>query len=1298
MKHIRPTAIMLSGLLCLAEISCAQILGDPIYYFDFANGIPADWQNFSAGGISQWEYRGPGTTPGSAVGSRGSCSAGSVPIASLTQPNGFVIFDSNYWDDDDNECGGLGTGQHPAPHNASLTTGTLNFTGYTTLVLTFQQQFKHYITTTKVQLSNDNGNTWSDIMTNTGAFSAAGEWKTINISAAAANQNDVKIRFLFTGTYYWWLLDDIAIYSPNPNDLMLTEPRYTLFGVPGQALEYMADLPYDQYPSVMIPPFKFSGRATNIGGNSQTQCNLNVQVKKGTTTYYNSTSPNSTISAGANNVIQLATSFINPVITGDYLVTYNLDQLQTDDNVTDNLDTLDYSISPYAYARDEGPMEDVFVPSTLYQGQVTQVGNVFQARAGNLRCQSLGVALGTGTAIGSQVYGVIYKHDLQTVLATSLPYTVNVADLNTPGEEKMVTLYFENPLLLTLDSMYVAMVSNTSGDQNLRVARSGSAITESSFVKYPQSNGLFFLLKSPIVRMNIFNASTTGGCTDPAAMNYQPAANLNDGSCDYPGCTNAGADNYNPAANWDDGSCALYGCTLPEADNYDPLATVDNGTCVLSGCTNPNADNYVPGANNEDGSCIFSGCTESGAANYDPGANVNDGSCLYPGCTDTGADNYDPEANTDNGSCQYFGCTQPNADNYDPTANADDGTCIISGCTDPDADNYDNSANNDDGSCVYLGCTDPQAANYDAAATVEDGSCLYPGCTDSLANNFDAGANADDGSCLYSFAMFTLNADTVCVPATVVVSNQTDYSGEGQCVLSDNAGNQFSACAETYTLAYEEPGTYIITLAYVQSTEMSLYTDTVVVVPLPAAPVLAYDAGPPAQVLADDAAAGTFAWWVDGVLVATTETAALVISDNGLVDNGYYRLHYTNLLGCAAWSDSLLVLEPQFYAVEDSLCQGGVFTFINQTDPVGGANCSWLSGGTLSCEPGANLLDAAEPGSFSIGLQYSVGEQVFGPVFTTAVVLPVPSPPALAYDAGPPAQVFTGDYTDGTFAWWLDGMPIATSDTAALAISDNGLVDNGYYRLHYTNTFGCEAWSDSLVVLEPQFFVVQDSLCQGGVFAFINQTDPVEGAQCAWLPNGLLSCEPGSNMLNAGEPGSLSIGLQYTLGELVFGPLYTDVVVVANPPAPALTEDAGIPGLVCSGCGGYTVNWYDADGVLVQSGDTVFTEGIHPTAYYVAIENAFGCSALSNNAGFPTALDEANPLMKLNLYPNPARQLLTLEATAPLGQVVVRDTAGKTVLTGFYAGTRATLNIDSLSGGIYAVSCAAGTQRLVIAR
>ncbi len=75
------------------------------------------------------------------------------------------------------------------------------------------------------------------------------------------------------------------------------------------------------------------------------------------------------------------------------------------------------------------------------------------------------------------------------------------------------------------------------------------------------------------------------GCTDIAACNYDPSANVNTG-CEYlscAGCTNAGACNYDNSATIDDGSCeytSCAGCTEVFASNYDPTKTINNGTCI----------------------------------------------------------------------------------------------------------------------------------------------------------------------------------------------------------------------------------------------------------------------------------------------------------------------------------------------------------------------------------------------------------------------------------------------------------------------------------------------------------------------------------------------------------------------------------------------------------------------------------------------------------------------------------------------------------------------------------------------
>ena len=55
-------------------------------------------------------------------------------------------------------------------------------------------------------------------------------------------------------------------------------------------------------------------------------------------------------------------------------------------------------------------------------------------------------------------------------------------------------------------------------------------------------------------------------------------------------------------------SLFVFGCMDTAALNYNPLANVDDGTCipVFYGCLDTLADNYNPLANTDDGSCIYS--------------------------------------------------------------------------------------------------------------------------------------------------------------------------------------------------------------------------------------------------------------------------------------------------------------------------------------------------------------------------------------------------------------------------------------------------------------------------------------------------------------------------------------------------------------------------------------------------------------------------------------------------------------------------------------------------------------------
>jgi hypothetical protein len=352
------------------------------------------------------------------------------------------------------------------------------------------------------------------------------------------------------------------------------------------------------------------------------------------------------------------------------------------------------------------------------------------------------------------------------------------------------------------------------------------------------------------------------GCTDETALNYDPIAVFDNGTCVFEvlGCTDSDACNFSASANTDDGSCTFPGCNDPEACNYDPAAGCYDGNCDYPfnnydcngnclndsnsngicdeyeeyGCTDENAINYNGDATSDDGSCIYDGCTDVTACNYDDSADVDDGSCTYPGCTDAEACNYNADAGCQEvGSCTYpsetyldcngdcisdgngngicdeldsEGCLDPLADNYNPNATVEDGSCLYLGCTDVTACNFDPTALDDDGTCTYPGCTDVNACNFNAAAGCDDGSCLAAGCVDILACNYDASAACDNGSCTYpgcnDVTACNYNAAAGCLEEGSCTYPEFAYDCNGNCI---NDGNNNGICDPFDNLGCTDP-------------------------------------------------------------------------------------------------------------------------------------------------------------------------------------------------------------------------------------------------------------------------------------------------------------------------------------------------------------------------------------------------------------------------------------------------------------------------------------------------------------
>ncbi len=138
-----------------------------IWTEDFANGIPSTWTNagfdvdpatgnFNPNPLCLWEYRGPNTTPSNGTGSRGAYAAPNDPILSPSTGNGFIIFDSD-WLDNNGIAGAFGTGNSASPHYGTLTTDSIDLSGYPGVQLEMSSYARTFFGDFYVAVSGDGG-------------------------------------------------------------------------------------------------------------------------------------------------------------------------------------------------------------------------------------------------------------------------------------------------------------------------------------------------------------------------------------------------------------------------------------------------------------------------------------------------------------------------------------------------------------------------------------------------------------------------------------------------------------------------------------------------------------------------------------------------------------------------------------------------------------------------------------------------------------------------------------------------------------------------------------------------------------------------------------------------------------------------------------------------------------------------------------------------------------------------------------------------------------------------------------
>ena len=339
------------------------------------------------------------------------------------------------------------------------------------------------------------------------------------------------------------------------------------------------------------------------------------------------------------------------------------------------------------------------------------------------------------------------------------------------------------------------------------------------------------------------------GCTDDSYLEYDPAANVDDGSCAtlvVEGCIDNTACNYNSLANSDDSSCVFTtGCETCSGETDGTGTIVDNdadddGVCdadEIVGCFDDEACNFNVNATDIDNdSCVFAiGCDTCSGETDGTGTIVDndaddDGVCdadEIAGCQDATACNYNENATDDDDSCIFVdGICETCSGETDGTGTIvdndadDDGVCDadeIAGCQDATACNYNENATDDDDSCIFVdGICETCSGETDGTGTIvdndadDDGVCdadEIVGCFDDEACNFNVNAtDIDNDSCVFATGCESCSGDTD--GTGTIVDNDAD--DDGVCDADEIAGCQdATACNYNENATDEGDCTYV---------------------------------------------------------------------------------------------------------------------------------------------------------------------------------------------------------------------------------------------------------------------------------------------------------------------------------------------------------------------------------------------------------------------------------------------------------------------------------------------------------
>ncbi len=225
---------LLLSLLFIFSTAKTQV---PFFQEDFNNGLPANWTQETGDDRLIWQVRGDGEALfGQFWNNR----------QRLDSPSdgGAAVFDSDgYQSNPENSI--------PFPHRAALISPPIDIAGRDRIAIQFYQYYRNFESVTSVGVSVNGGQDWEDIPVNQ-QIPRAAETSNANqvfleLTDFVAERTQVQIRFLFEGSNFFWIVDDVQILELPP-DFGETFPALLGDSLTQWEIPYLVDTLGGAYP------------------------------------------------------------------------------------------------------------------------------------------------------------------------------------------------------------------------------------------------------------------------------------------------------------------------------------------------------------------------------------------------------------------------------------------------------------------------------------------------------------------------------------------------------------------------------------------------------------------------------------------------------------------------------------------------------------------------------------------------------------------------------------------------------------------------------------------------------------------------------------------------------------------------------------------------------------------------------------------------------------------------------------------------------------------------------------------